>query len=104
MSEKPTERKPQKNRDEPSAQGQATLNQTALLDLLRRLENVQANAYSCEETFALLDEYVELVVTREEAAVLMPLVKNHLEMCPGCREGYEMLRRILETEPLPPTG
>ena len=88
---------------EESAGQCSTLNQTALLDLLRRLENVQENAYSCEETFDLLDEYVELVVTDEEAAALMPLVKNHLEMCPDCRERYEILLRILEAEPFAPT-
>ncbi len=102
MNEKPTGTEPQ-NRAHEESNGQCSaLDQAALLDLLRRLENVQENAYSCEETFALLDEYVELIVTDEEAAALMPLVKNHLDMCPDCRERYEILLRILETESFTP--
>ncbi|HID52419.1 MAG TPA: zf-HC2 domain-containing protein [Anaerolineae bacterium] len=99
MNDKHSEAKSTSNTPTESAGQCAALNQAALLDLLRRLENVQENAYSCEETFDLLDEYVELVVTDEEAAALMPLVKNHLDMCPDCRERYEILLRILEAEP-----
>ncbi len=102
MNEKHSEAKANNHTAGESAGQCAALDRPALLDLLRRLENVQENAYSCEETFALLDEYVELVVTDEEAAALMPLVKNHLDMCPDCREGYEVLLRILEAEPLAP--
>lgn len=83
----------------PQTTGQcAPLNQEALVDLLHKLEHLQENAYSCEETYALLDEYVELVMTDEEAAALMPLVKNHLDMCPDCREQYEILLHILDTD------
>ncbi len=71
----------------------------AIVDLMRKLEHLQTNAYSCEEAFALLDEYVEIVATDEEAAQLMPLVKNHLDMCPGCTEAFTMLLRILQSEP-----
>ncbi|NKQ34138.1 MAG: hypothetical protein HF973_00810 [Chloroflexi bacterium] len=102
MNDKNREAKLNSNMPEESAGQCSTLNQAALLDLLHRLENVQENAYSCEETFDLLDEYVELVVTDEEAAALMPLVKNHLDMCPDCRERYEILLRILEAEPFVP--
>ncbi len=103
MNEKPLGTESKNKAREESAGQCSTLNQAALLDLMRRLENVEENAYSCEETFDLLDEYVELVVTDEEAAALMPLVKNHLDMCPDCRERYEILLRILEAEPFTPT-
>jgi hypothetical protein len=66
--------------------------------LMQRLEETRENEYSCEETFALLDEYVELANSREEAAVLMPLVQHHIDACPDCRERFEVLLRILQTE------
>lgn len=69
-------------------------------NLMVMLDHTHEGMYNCEETFSLLDEYVELVVNdSEEAATLMPYVKRHLEKCPGCFEEYETLRRVLETEP-----
>lgn len=66
--------------------------------LMQRLEETRENEYSCEETFALLDEYVELANSSEEAAALMPLVKHHIDACPDCRERFEVLLQILKTE------
>lgn len=75
------------------------LSEEILKELMRRLEATQVGAYSCEETFALLDEYVELVLAgNQDAAALMPLVRNHIEMCPDCREDCKMLLCILEGE------
>jgi hypothetical protein len=77
--------------------GGGSLNQEALVDLMRRLEKTMENAYSCEEVFALLDEYVELVTDDEEAKRLMPLVENHLDICPDCKDEFEVLLHILQT-------
>ena len=76
---------------------EAPFNQEVLVDLMHRLEKTAENAYCCDEVFALLDEYVELVADDEEAKRLMPLVKNHLDVCTGCREEYEILLHVLKT-------
>ncbi len=73
------------------------LSDEILVDLMQRLEKTAENAYCCEEVFALLDEYVELVDDDEERKRLMPLVKNHLDVCTGCREEYEVLLHVLKT-------
>ena len=73
------------------------INQENLVALMQRLENTRDNAYSCEEAFALLDEYVELVADDEEAKQLMPLVENHLDICPDCRDKFEILLHVLKT-------
>jgi hypothetical protein len=75
----------------------STINQQNLVDLMQRLEKTMEDAYSCEEAFALLDEYVELVADDEEARRLMPLVQNHLDMCPDCRDEFEILLHVLKT-------
>ncbi len=90
MSEQPIQ--PQSNSEE------TTQREKAIVELMRKLEHLHESAYSCEEAFALLDEYVDLVSTDEEAAELMPLVKNHIEMCSGCKEAYAMLMRIVQSE------
>lgn len=77
--------------------GSKVMTQDHLVDLMHRLETTLDNAYSCEEAFALLDEYVEMVADAEEAERLMPLVKNHLDLCPDCRDEFEVLLHILKT-------
>lgn len=49
----------------------------------------------CDEVFAFLDESAERARKGENVAHLMPLVKQHLDMCPDCQEEYEALVRIL---------
>jgi predicted anti-sigma-YlaC factor YlaD len=43
----------------------------------------------------LLDQYVELAAHHEDAAEILPLVKDHLDRCHNCREEYEALARII---------
>jgi len=81
-----------------SAAQEPTLTEGSIAKLMHMLVYTRENEFSCEETFALLDEYVELVENNPEAAVLMPLVKQHLDSCSHCQEYYDALRRILQTE------
>jgi hypothetical protein len=63
--------------------------------MLQMLQQTEAIELSCDEVFAKLDEYTEMALKGEEVAHLMPLVKQHLDMCPDCREEYEALVQIL---------
>ena len=90
----------QANSSAASSMEAGSLNQQTLVDLMHRLEKTMENAYSCDEVFALLDEYVELVANDEEAKRLMPLVENHLDICPDCKDEFEILLHILKTADL----
>lgn len=85
------------SRSTPHETAEASLNDKILVDLMQRLEKTAENAYCCEEVFALLDEYVELVADDEETKQLMPLVRNHLDVCSDCRDEYEILLHVLKT-------
>lgn len=75
------------------------ISEEAVKELMRQLEITQEGGISCEEAFALLDEFVELVLAGDEdAAALMPLVRNHVELCADCCEEFETLLRILESD------
>lgn len=74
------------------------LDETALTKLMQQVAQTEEGQYTCEETFALLDEYAEMVVSGTEAAALMPLVEAHLRVCPECASRFETLRLILESE------
>lgn len=51
---------------------------------------------SCDDVFSVLDQFVEAVKRGENPLLLMPLVRQHLDMCPDCREEYEALLRMLQ--------
>jgi hypothetical protein len=84
----------------PAQQGNATarLDEQSLVRLMQLVEQTQEGHYSCAETFDLLDEYVELVVNNQEAELLLPIVKRHIDLCPGCHDKYEILLNILQTD------
>ena len=60
----------------------------AVLGFLRVLENVRAEELTCDEIYSKLDEYVENEVDKHDAAHLMPLIREHLDLCPECNEEY----------------
>lgn len=86
------------NRDSTTG-GIASLNPATVKNLMDILDHSYEGMYTCEETFFLLDEYVEIIANNEEAAALMPYVERHLEKCPGCHDVYAILLQILQSEP-----
>jgi hypothetical protein len=67
-------------------------------ELLRRVLGPGAPELSCEECFAELDRYVELVVAGEEADERVPGMHAHLEGCPACAEDFRSLRDLVGGE------
>jgi predicted anti-sigma-YlaC factor YlaD len=63
-----------------------------MLGMLARTKPVE---YSCDDVQRLLDQFAEAVQSGRNAASLWPLVQQHLDNCPDCREEYEALVRIL---------
>ena len=64
--------------------------------MLHSLAKTEEQEISCDDVFAVLDQFVEAVRRGENPLLLMPLVRQHLEMCPDCREEYETLLRMLQ--------
>ena len=75
---------------------QEELPNETVLGFLRVLESVREEDAPCDEVYARIDEYVEREVDQKDAAQLMPLVREHLDMCSDCCEEYEALLDILE--------
>ena len=75
---------------------QKELPQEAVLGIMRVLETVpQDEEISCEDLYTRLDEYVELEVDQKDAAQIMPIIREHLDVCPECCEEYEALLDVL---------
>lgn len=75
---------------------QDNLPNEAIQGFLRVLEQVREEELSCKEINLKLDEYVELEIKKEDAAHIMPLIREHLDLCPECCEEYETLLEVVE--------
>lgn len=67
-----------------------------IMGFLRVLESVREEDVPCDEIFSKIDEYVEREVNKRDAAQLMPLVREHLDICSECCEEYQALLDVLE--------
>lgn len=74
---------------------QKELSNEAVLGILRVLDEVPVEEISCADLYTKLDEYVEREVDQRDAAYLMPVIREHLDMCPECCEEYEALLDVL---------
>jgi hypothetical protein len=65
-------------------------------ELLESLATADKETVSCEEVVIVLDHFVEAICQGENVLLFMPLIKQHLEVCPACREQYEKLLQRLQ--------
>jgi hypothetical protein len=68
------------------------LSDATIVDLIRYMESAELD---CEQVFDTLDQYAEIEVRKEDAAQLMPLVRDHLDSCSHCCDEYEALLDVL---------
>jgi hypothetical protein len=75
---------------------QKELPQETVIGILRLLDTVPPDEeISCEDLYTRLDEYVEREVDQKDAAQIMPILREHLDVCPECCEEYEALLEVL---------
>jgi hypothetical protein len=67
-------------------------------DMLDMLAQTRERELTCDEVHALIDQFAEMRMRGEDPTQLMPLVQQHLDMCPDCREEYEALMEALRIE------
>ncbi|HXF84619.1 MAG TPA: hypothetical protein VNK49_04455 [Anaerolineales bacterium] len=73
-----------------------SLSDEVVLGFLRILEQTSSEELTCDEIYQKLDEYVERQVSCKDAALLMPLIREHLDACHECWEEYEALLDVIE--------
>ena len=75
---------------------QKELPKETVLGIMRVLETLPPDEeISCNDLYARLDEYVEREVDKKDAAQIMPIIREHLDVCPECCEEYEALLDVL---------
>jgi hypothetical protein len=58
---------------------------------LRRFLRTDSDEAGCEETFALIDDYVERELADGDASARYPGIAAHLQFCQPCRCDYDGL-------------
>jgi hypothetical protein len=64
-------------------------------ELINRLLGPADPEVSCDECFELLDEYVDLELSGEDADARLPGMRAHLDGCPACREDHDSLHELV---------
>jgi anti-sigma factor RsiW len=67
-------------------------------EILGRVLGPEPPELTCEQCFAELDRYVELLVDGEAADARVPGMRAHLEGCPACAEDFRSLRDLVTRE------
>lgn len=83
---------------------QQPLTDEVVVKFLQVLERARAEDMSCNDLFARLDEFVEREVNKKDAAKLLPLIDEHLDLCSDCCDEYEALLEVLENTKNETTG
>lgn len=65
---------------------------------LGRLLGPDGPDIGCDTCFEELDRYVELELSGADADAAVPGLRVHLEGCPACREEYDSLLALLNSE------
>ena len=74
------------------------LDSSRLNRIITGIATTSEDEIDCDECFRQLDRFAELYLAGKDAAQAIPLVQQHLDRCPDCREEFEALLRALEQE------
>lgn len=64
------------------------LTQEVIKKMMWSLQLTYPYELTCGECFDEIDRFAELELTGKNAAEAMPLVREHLDRCSGCKEEY----------------
>lgn len=58
----------------------------------------QDEEIDCGQLFEALSQFVDMEISGEDAARLLPYVQQHLDICPECEDLFEALHEIAQLE------
>ena len=72
------------------------LNLEKLKKIIRSIAATREDEIGCEDCYAELDQFVELLLDGKDAEEALPLVKHHLDLCGDCHQEYEVLIEAIQ--------
>ena len=64
--------------------------------IVKSIQMTRDHELGCADCFAVLDQFIEMVMQGKDAAEVMPLVQEHLDRCGDCDEEFQALLVALE--------
>jgi len=64
--------------------------------LMNAVKMTREHELDCGHCYDEIDQFVELELSGKNAAEVMPLVQEHLDLCGACREEYQALLDALK--------
>jgi hypothetical protein len=74
------------------------VNEETLKKLVEMLAITRENEIGCEECFEHLDKFVDMYLSGEDPAEVMPLMQHHLAMCNCCHEDFLGLVHAIQSD------
>lgn len=71
-------------------------NDSIFKKMMQMLAVTRDNELSCDEVYALLDQFAEAISRGEAVNEWNTPVGQHLKVCPDCREEFETLLAMIE--------
>jgi len=72
------------------------LSSETIQKMILSVKSTRDQELDCGHCHEELDRFIELKLRGKNAAEAMPLVQEHLDRCPPCREEYEVLLEALK--------
>lgn len=66
-----------------------------LKNLVRSIASTQQDEIGCDDCYAEIDVFAEMMLQGKDADAAMPLIKDHLDHCGNCREEFEAFLEAL---------
>jgi len=67
-------------------------------EIVKTIFAAQEDDITCDECYAHIDQYVDMLRAGQDPAQVLPQVKSHLEQCRCCAWEFQALIDILEAE------
>lgn len=65
---------------------------------IRNIFATQEDEIDCGQLFEMLSQFVDMEISGEDAARLLPYVHQHLQQCPECEELHQVIHDIAHLE------
>ena len=72
------------------------LSSETIKKMMTSVKSTRDEELACDHCHDELHQFIEMKLSGKNAAEAMPLVQEHLDRCPPCREEYEVLLEALE--------
>ena len=72
------------------------LSSEVIQKMMEAVKMTRDHELDCGHCYDEIDQFVELELSGKNAAEVMPLVQEHLDLCGACREEYQALLDALK--------